>query len=126
MDALRRGAAALHLALTAAVILGISVQIYLAGAYAFGAGDALDAHRTVGGITHGFEGLVFLCALIAWLGPRQVLLGFALMVVGTLQVALSGSEDWIGGLHAFLAVALLGLAIHILISRLRTRARVPV
>jgi hypothetical protein len=45
----------------------VLAQVYLAGAYVFGSSDAIEAHRTVGGITHGLEGLVFVTALIAWL-----------------------------------------------------------
>jgi hypothetical protein len=126
MHALRRGAAALHLALCAAVILGVSVQVYLAGAAIFGASNALDAHRTVGNITHGLEGLVLVCALVAWL-PRSVIgLSFALLAVGTLQVGLSDGSDWVGGLHAFGALLVLGLALHLVSRRVRERAAVAV
>jgi hypothetical protein len=120
MHALRRGAAALHLALVGAVIVGISAQVYLAGAYVFGAADALDAHRTVGGITHGFEALVLVAALVAWLAPALIGMSFLLAALGTVQVVLAGSSDWVGGLHALGAIVVLGLAFHLLVSRLRT------
>src|SRR5215210_3021272 len=62
--ALRRGAAWLHLALALAIALGVFLQVYLIGAYIFGAGsDALDAHPTVGFTVHGLEVLLFLVAL---------------------------------------------------------------
>src|SRR5215207_1515153 len=67
---LRRAAAWLHLALALAIALGVFLQVYLIGAYIFGAGsDALDAHTTVGFTVHGLEVLLFLVALVAWL-PR--------------------------------------------------------
>jgi hypothetical protein len=123
MHALRRGAAALHLALTVAVIVGVFAQVYLAGAYVFGSSDAIETHRTVGGITHGLEGLVFVTALIAWLPRALIGLSFLLIVIGTIQVSFSESSDWVGGLHALLALFLLGVAFDILGRRRRERAR---
>src|SRR5215210_1114469 len=68
--ALRRGAAWLHLALALAIALAVFLQVYLIGAYTFGAGsDALDAHKSVGFTVHAFEVLLFPVALAAWL-PR--------------------------------------------------------
>jgi hypothetical protein len=70
LASLRRGAAWLHLALALAIALGVFLQVYLIGAYIFGAGSAaLDAHTTVGFSVHLVEVLLFLVALVAWL-PR--------------------------------------------------------
>ena len=67
---LQRGAAGLHLVLLAAIVVGVFLQVYLIGAYVFGAGEAaLEAHRTAGFSVHGLEVLVFVFALVAWL-PR--------------------------------------------------------
>src|SRR5262245_26186258 len=50
--------------------LGVFLQVYLIGAYIFGAGsDALDAHTNLGFTVHGLEVLLLLVALAAWL-PR--------------------------------------------------------
>jgi hypothetical protein len=72
---LRRGAAGLHLVLLAAIVAGVFLQVYLIGAYRFGAGQAaLEAHRTAGFTVHGLEVLVFVLALVAWLPRTDVIL----------------------------------------------------
>ena len=74
LAAVRRGAAWLHLALALVLVLGVCLQVYLIGSYIFGAGQgALDAHRSMGWTVHGFELLVFIAALVAWV-PRVDLL----------------------------------------------------
>ena len=56
LTGVRRGATWLHFALALAIVLAVFVQVYLIGAYIFGAGQgALDAHRTVGFTAHGLE-----------------------------------------------------------------------
>ena len=49
----RRAAALLHLSLAVLIAAAVVVQVYLIGAYIFGAGQgALDAHRSVGWAAH--------------------------------------------------------------------------
>jgi hypothetical protein len=101
----------LHLIFASAIVVGVFVQVYLIGAYIFGAGQgALDAHETVGFTAHGFEVLVFVAAVIAWLPWRDLLLSLLLAVVGTGQVALAGEHRWVGGLHPLLALVVFVLA----------------
>ena len=108
---LRRGAGWLHLALALAIVLAVFVQVYLSGAYIFGAGQgALDAHRTVGLSAHGLEVLIFIAALVAWLPRRNLTLSALLAVIGTTQVALASGQRWVGGLHPLLALVVLTLA----------------
>ncbi|HWT24420.1 MAG TPA: DUF6220 domain-containing protein [Solirubrobacteraceae bacterium] len=121
MQAVRRGAAALHLAFLVVVIAGVFCQVYLAGSYVFGAGDALDAHRGLGWATHSFETLVLVAALVAWLPRSDIGMSFALFAIGTLQVLLAGSSDWVGGLHALGALMVVGLAFAMVARRRRTR-----
>ena len=100
-----------HLILALAVVAGVFVQGYLIGAYIFGAGQgALDAHKTAGWTVHGFEMLVFVAALIAWLPWVDLVLSLLLAVIGTVQVALANEHRWIGGLHPMLALVVAGLA----------------
>jgi hypothetical protein len=100
-----------HLALALAVVLGVFVQVYLVGAYIFGAGQvALDAHRTAGWTVHGFEMLVFLAALVAWLPWVDLIVSLLLAVIGTVQVSLASEHRWVGGLHPLLALVVVGLA----------------
>ena len=76
-----------HLVLALAVVAGVFVQVYLIGAYIFGAGQgALDAHKTAGWTVHGFEMLVFVAALVAWLPWVDLVLSLLLAVIGTVQV----------------------------------------
>jgi hypothetical protein len=108
---LRRGAGWVHLALAGLVIAGVFVQVYLIGAYVFGAGQgALNAHESIGFAVHGVELLVLVTALVAWLPRRDLLLSLALAVVGTVQIALASSHRWIGGLHPLFALVVLALA----------------
>jgi hypothetical protein len=111
LRAIRVGAGWAHLALTLAIVLGVFVQVYLIGAYIFGAGQgALDAHKTAGFTVHGFEVLVFVAALIAWIPWLDLGLSLLLGVVGTVQVALASEHRWVGGLHPLLALVVLALA----------------
>ena len=116
----RVGARWAHLALALAVVVGVFVQVYLIGAYIFGAGQgALDAHETAGFTVHGFEVLVFVAALVAWLPWRDLLLSLLLAVIGTVQVSLASEHRWVGGLHPLLALVVVGLAATLALRGLR-------
>ena len=116
---LRRGAAWLHLVLAVAIALGVFLQVYLIGAYIFGAGQAaLDAHRTAGFTVHGLEVLLFLVALAAWLPRADVGLSLLLALLGTTQIALAGSTKWVGALHPLGALFVLVL-VTVIIRRRR-------
>jgi hypothetical protein len=109
--ALRRGAAWLHLALALVIALGVFLQVYLIGAYIFGAGsDALDAHRSAGFTVHSIEVLLFLVALVAWLPRADVGLSLLMALLGTAQLALADAHGWTGGLHPLGALLVLVLA----------------
>jgi hypothetical protein len=111
LAALRRGAAWLHLALALAIALGVFLQVYLIGAYIFGAGSAaLDAHTNVGFTVHGLEVLLFVVALVAWLPRADVGLSLLMALLGTTQVALADAHGWTGGLHPLGALLVLVLA----------------
>ena len=126
LAALRRGAAWLHLALALAIALGVFLQVYLIGAYIFGAGsDALDAHTSVGFTVHGLEVLLFLVALIAWLPRADVGLSLLMALLGTTQIALADADGWTGGLHPLGALLVLVLAAAIVRRSLRRRRTVP-
>jgi hypothetical protein len=120
--ALRRGAAWLHLALALAIALGVFLQVYLVGAYMFGAGsDALDAHKSVGFTVHALEVLLFLVALAAWLPRADVGLSLLMALLGTTQIALADAHGWTGGLHPLGALLVLVLAATIARRDLRRR-----
>jgi hypothetical protein len=123
---IRAGARWAHLALALAIVLGVFVQVYLIGAYIFGAGQgALDAHKTVGFTAHGFEVLVFVAALTAWLPLRDLVLSLLLALLGTVQVALASEHRWVGGLHPLLALVVLALAATLALRAIRRRRQIP-
>ena len=104
----------IQLVLAALVVLGVWLQVYFIASYFFGAQDALDLHKDVGGITHIVEVLVFLAALGAW-WRNWGRIGHAvgLAVIGTVQIALTESDDWVGGFHGLLALVILVMAVFI-------------
>ena len=113
----------LNLGFASAVVLGVFVQVYLIGAYIFGAGQgALDAHETAGFTVHGFEVLVFIVALVAWLPRTDVILSAALAVLGTVQIALASGTKWVGALHPLGALFVLTL-VTVLLRRRATAWR---
>jgi hypothetical protein len=125
IHAIRRGAGVAHLGLALLVVLGVFVQVYLIGAYIFGAGpEALDAHRDVGFTVHGFEVLILVTALVAWLPRADLGLSLLMAVGGTVQLALSGAEKWTGALHPLGALFVLVLAALLVRRDLRHRRRV--
>ena len=108
-----RGAAAwVHLVLAATISIAVVAQVYLIGAYIFGAGsDALDAHEGVGWAVHSLELLVALLAIIAWMPRDAIALSVGLAVVGTAQVLLAQASEWTGALHPLGAlIVLIGAA----------------
>ena len=107
----RGAAAALHLVLALLIVVAVFAQVYLIGGYIFGAGDgALDAHTSVGWSAHTAELLLLIAALVARLPRADVLMSLALAVLGTVQVTLASSEEWLGALHPLLALVVLILA----------------
>ena len=122
----RRAAALLHLSLAVLIAAAVIVQVYLIGAYIFGAGQgALDAHKSAGWSAHAGEMLLLAAAVVARLPRTDMLLSLALAVIGTAQVALASSVKWLGGLHPLFALVVLGLAITLASRGLRRRRAAP-
>src|SRR4051812_1204093 len=108
MATTRKVAGTLHLALAGLIVFAVFLQVYLIGAYVFGAGeDVLDAHKNVGWMTHTAELVVLILALVAWLPRTDLLLSLALAVLGTIQVLFASGEEWVGGLHPLFALVVL-------------------
>ncbi len=107
-----------QMVLAGIVVFGVLLQVYLIASYLFGA-DTLEAHKNVGGVVHIFEVLVLIAGLVA---KHDRLLALALAVLGTVQLALAGADEYVGGLHGLFAIVVLALAGWIL---LRGRGVVP-
>ena len=111
LDRLRTAARLVHLLLAVLVVLAVFAQVYLIGAYIFGAGEgALEAHTSVGWSTHTAEMVLFLMALVARLPRTDLVLSLALVAVGTVQVILADSVEWVGALHPLFALVVLMIA----------------
>jgi hypothetical protein len=110
---MRRPALWTQAVLCTLIVVAVFVQVYLIASYIFGA-DSLDAHKTVGGITHIVEILAGLVGIYAWWGNgRMVGLSIALPVIGTIQVALASGHKYVGGLHGLLALFVFVIAGHL-------------
>jgi len=104
----------LQLVLAALVAVGVWLQVYFIASYLFGATDALDIHQTIGEIMRGAEMLVFLAALGAWWRNwGKIGHAFGLAAIGTIQISLTGGDEWVGGFHGLLALAILVMAVFI-------------
>lgn len=122
----RRIAAWIHLAFAVGIVVAVFAQVYLIGAYIFGAGEeALNAHRSIGWTVHGLEGVVLIAALMARLPRIDIVLSLLLFAVGSVQVALASETGWVGGLHPLMALVVLGLAAAITRRGLRRLVRRP-
>jgi hypothetical protein len=85
---------------TALFIFAVVVQILTAGFGIFGA-TSLDLHGDLGfTVTHGLSILVFLAALVAWIGRSDLAFAFLIGALTTIQVILPSIDNgWIAGLH---------------------------
>lgn len=104
---------------TGLFLLAVVVQILTAGFGIFGA-TSLDLHEDLGfTLTHGLSILVFLAALVAWIGRGGLALAFLIGALTTVQVFLPEIDNrWIAGLHPVNALLLFLLAL-VLLWRVR-------
>jgi hypothetical protein len=90
------------------VVVGVVVQVFLAGLFNFGDTGARETHEGVGWSVHTI-GLVAL--VLALLGPRTKELTLALVVLNTVQIVLSSADTAaVAALHPTLGLAVLALA----------------
>lgn len=94
----------------ALIVLGVVVQIYLAGLGLFGT-EGFGTHEDFGWMIHTI-GLI--AVLLAIIGPRTkvaILGALGLTVLNTVQIMLSQADSaGVAALHPTLALAVLGLA----------------
>ena len=107
---LRGGLTVAFRAAMALMVLGVLVQVYLAGLGLFGT-EGFGTHEDTGWIVHtiGMVGVVLAIA-----GPRTkatILGALGLLVLNTVQIMLSQADAaGLAALHPLLAIAVLGLA----------------
>jgi hypothetical protein len=117
LSPIRRYARRALILLTELFLLAVVLQILTAGFGIFGA-TSLDLHEDLGfTLTHGLSILVFLAALVAWIGRGGLALAFLIGALTTVQVFLPEIDNrWIAGLHPVNALLLFLLALVLLWS----------
>ena len=116
--------------LAAFFVLGVLIQVYLAGIGIFGitstkVADAtsLDPHRTWGTVLMVLSLILLILALIAWASRATVIWTFVLaLLVIVAQTALAAAGEnskWIGGLHALDGMVILLLSLWLAITARR-------
>jgi Family of unknown function (DUF6220) len=111
-------------------VVGVLVQIYLAGVGAFGRhqAGAFDPHENLGHALGIGAGVVLVLALVAHQSLRTMIWAFVLALLT--EVAQEGlasggrSDKWVGGLHAFAAALILALSVWLLLAWRRRRKAV--
>jgi uncharacterized protein DUF6220 len=110
-------------------VLGVLVQIYLAGVGAFGRhqAGAFDPHENLGHALGIAAVVILVLALVAHESRRTMI--WALVLALLTEVAQEGlaaggrSDKWVGGVHAFDAALILALSVWLLLAwRRRQRA----
>ena len=120
--------------LAAFFVLGVLVQVYLAGIGIFGINSgkvadatSLDPHRAWGTVLMVLSLILLILALIAWVSRATVIwtvvLALLVIVAQTALAAAGDNSKWIGGLHALDGMVILLLSLWLAITaRRRQRA----
>ena len=104
----------LYLGLVWLYVVGIVVQVLLAGAALFGTGTSFEPHRSLGYILHLVPILLLIVGALSRVGRRVLLWNLALAVVQFIQPLLpmlQGNAPWVAALHPVLALAVFWLGL---------------
>jgi Family of unknown function (DUF6220) len=107
--------------------LAVVLQVFLAGLGIFGAAS-FDAHESFGFILHAILALVVILAIAGPRTGRDIGMAVGLLVLVTIQISLVSARDSAPGLaalHPVLALAAMGLAVHMGLHVLRGSRRAP-
>jgi hypothetical protein len=118
--------------LAAFFVLGVLIQVYLAGIGIFGINSAkvanatsLNPHRAWGTVLMVLSLILLILALVAWVSRATVIWTFVLallVIVAQSGLAAAGeSNKWIGGLHALDGMVILLLSLWLAIKAWRRR-----
>lgn len=111
----------IRLAASAVFIVGIFVQVYLAGRGVFGA-DTYQAHKDFGNVLHFVPGVILILTLVsrAMRNRVDVILAVLLVVLFEVQFALGDlKHPDAGAFHPVNALLLLGVAVSLFARDLR-------
>jgi Family of unknown function (DUF6220) len=98
----KRIAGAVHLAAGWLLVVGLLVQVFLAGLGIFGDASAFATHRDFGHLLEIFPVVIVVTALVAGYGRSRALAGvglLALLLLQTILVLQRGSSDVLAALH---------------------------
>jgi Family of unknown function (DUF6220) len=118
--------------LAAFFVVGVLIQVYLAGIGIFGINStkvahatSLDPHRTWGTVLMVLSLILLILALIAWASRATMIWTFVLallVIVAQSALAAAGENSkWIGGLHALDGMVILLLSLWLAITARRRR-----
>jgi hypothetical protein len=110
------GARQLYLALVWLYLVGILVQVFLAGMGLFGAARDFQAHIGLGWLLHLVPILLLVAAAVAKVGPRLIWWTVALLVVQFIQPILALARfdaPMVAAFHPVLALVIFWLALTI-------------
>jgi hypothetical protein len=116
-----------HQGLARVFLVGLLIQLYLAGAPLFGVGLSFVQHRMLGAALALIAILFPILALVGRLGRQLISLSLLLVLLTVVQgilPSLRGSIPWLASLHTINALALMGVSATI--SRYGRSAAVPV
>jgi hypothetical protein len=101
----------------------VVLQVFFAGLGIFGA-TSFDTHKSFGNILHGLSALLLVAAIVGPRTGRDIGMAAGLVVLLTVQIGLVSFRDdapGLAALHPVLALAAMGLAVHMGIHALRGR-----
>jgi hypothetical protein len=101
----------------------VVLQVFFAGLGIFGA-TSFDTHKSFGNILHALSALLLVAAIVGPRTSRDIGMAAGLVVLLTVQIGLVSFRDdapGLAALHPVLALAAMGLAVHMGIHALRGR-----
>jgi hypothetical protein len=101
----------------------VVLQVFFAGLGIFGA-ESFDTHVNFGNILHGLTAILLILAIVGPRTRRDIGMAAGLVVLVTIQIGLVSARDdapGVAAVHPVLALAAMGLAIHMGVHALRER-----
>jgi hypothetical protein len=103
----------------------VVLQVFFAGLGIFGA-SGFGTHRDFGTVLHTLTAILLILAILGPRTRRDIGMAAGLVVLVTVQISLVSARDsapGIAALHPVLALAAMGLAVHMGMHALRERER---
>src|SRR3954463_15923742 len=105
----------------------VVLQVFFAGLGIFGA-SSFDTHKSFGNILHALTAILLILAIVGPRTGRDIGMAAGLVILVTVQIGLVSARDdapGLAALHPVLALAAMGLAVHMGLHVLRARRPVP-